>query len=166
MKTSRTNVNQTHNLVLPAAPHQQNGLTAKSLPNLLWPRRVLQAGRTQLRHPRRQVTVHPCRHADLSFLTGNDLHKLRVEPLESNEGEYHSAHHNLTEVRKRYDEMKKERVALEEKIEKEKVILPPRRNKLENSTFSKQSTKSKSQRRSPRPSPWNNSSKGKNLCWS
>jgi hypothetical protein len=37
---------------------------------------------------------------------------------------------------------------------------------LENSTFSKQSTKSKSQRRSPRPSPWNNSSKRKNLCWS
>ena len=166
MKTSRTNVNQTHSLVLPAAPHQQNGLTTKSLPNLLWPWRVLQASRPQLRHPRRQVTVHPCRHADLSFLTGNDLHKLRVEPLESNEGEYHSAHHNLTEVRKRYDEMKKERVALEEKIEKDKVILPPRRNKLENSTFSKQSTKSKSERRSPRPSPWSNSYKRKNLWWS
>jgi hypothetical protein len=45
-------------------------------------------------------------------LTGNDLNKLRVEPLEANEGEYNSAHHNLTEVRKHYDEMKKERVAL------------------------------------------------------
>lgn len=40
--------------------------------------------------------------------------------MESNEGHFNSAHHNLTEVRKRYDEMKKERVAIEEKIEKQK----------------------------------------------
>jgi hypothetical protein len=30
-----------------------------------------------------------------------------VEPHEAKEGEYNSAHHNLTEVRKKYDEMKK-----------------------------------------------------------
>ena len=45
-------------------------------------------------------------------MTGTNLHKLRVEPLESNEGQYTSAHNSLTEVRVRYDEMKKQRVIL------------------------------------------------------
>ncbi len=36
-------------------------------------------------------------------MTGTNLQKLRVEPLELNEGHYTSAHDNLTEVRTRYD---------------------------------------------------------------
>lgn len=107
MKTSRTNVSPFDNPVFPAAPHQQDRLSPQGLSDFLWPRRVLQARRPQFRHPWRQVTPLPPRHADLSFLTGNDLNKLRVEPQEPNEGEYKSAHYNLTEVRKRYDEMKK-----------------------------------------------------------
>lgn len=45
-------------------------------------------------------------------MTGTNLNKLRVEPLENNDGQYHSAHDNLTEVRARYDEIKKQRVQL------------------------------------------------------
>jgi hypothetical protein len=45
-------------------------------------------------------------------MTGTNLNKLRIEPIESNEGQYTSAHNNLTEVRVRYDEMKKQRVIL------------------------------------------------------
>lgn len=45
-------------------------------------------------------------------MTGTNLNKLRVEPLETNDGQYNSAHDNLTEVRSRYDEIKKQRVQL------------------------------------------------------
>lgn len=45
-------------------------------------------------------------------MTGTNLNKLRIEPIEPNEGQYTSAHNNLTEVRVRYDEMKKQRVLL------------------------------------------------------
>lgn len=54
-------------------------------------------------------------------MTGTNLNKLRVEPLELNEGQYTSAHNNLTEVRVRYDEIKKQRVVLERKIDNLKV---------------------------------------------
>jgi hypothetical protein len=54
-------------------------------------------------------------------MTGTNLNKLRVEPLEPNEGQYNSAHDNLTEVRVKYDEIRKQRVGLEEKIDKMKV---------------------------------------------
>lgn len=54
-------------------------------------------------------------------MTGTNLNKLRVEPIEPNEGQYNSAHDNLTEVRFKYDELKKQRVGLEEKIDKLKV---------------------------------------------
>lgn len=49
------------------------------------------------------------------------MNKLRVEPIEANEGQYNSAHDNLTEVRLRCDEMKKQRVILERKIGSLKV---------------------------------------------
>ena len=53
-------------------------------------------------------------------MTGTNLNKLRVEPLESNEGFINSAHDNLTEVRKKYDQIKKQRIMIETKIEKMK----------------------------------------------
>lgn len=40
-------------------------------------------------------------------MTGTNLNKLRVEPIEPNEGQYLSAHDNLTEVRLRYDDIRK-----------------------------------------------------------
>jgi len=55
--------------------------------------------------------------------------------LESNEGHFNSAHHNLTEVRKKYDEMKKERVVIEEKIDKQKVSKYLFRKKLGSCLF-------------------------------
>jgi len=48
-----------------------------------------------------------CRLADLSMVTGRDLNKLRVEPLQPKNGEALSAHCSLMDVRERYDEMKK-----------------------------------------------------------
>ena len=62
-------------------------------------------------------------------MTGTNLHKLRVEPIEANEGQYNSAHDNLTETRVRYDEIKKQRVKHEKKIENLKVTLFPLRKK-------------------------------------
>lgn len=50
------------------------------------------------------------KYNDLTFVTGHDLNKLRKEPLDDEDGFYEAAHLNLTEVRKRYDEMKKQRV--------------------------------------------------------
>lgn len=69
-------------------------------------------------------------------MTGTNLNKLRIEPIESTEGQYTSAHNNLTEVRVRYDEMKKQRVIFERKIENLKVLSLLCRRKLESITFS------------------------------
>ena len=41
------------------------------------------------------------------MMTGRDLNKLRVEPIQAKNGEENAAHGSLMEVRERYDEMKK-----------------------------------------------------------
>ena len=56
-------------------------------------------------------------------MTGHDLNKLRKEPLDSEDGFYEAAHMNLTEVRKRYDDIKKQRVQKDENIKRLKVNL-------------------------------------------
>ena len=76
--------------------------------------------------------------ADLSLMTGNDLNKLRIEPLQSRNGEEGSAHCNLMGVRLRYDEMKKNSCLSEARILKQKVRTVPPRNKSTNFRFSKQ----------------------------
>jgi hypothetical protein len=50
-----------------------------------------------------------------------DLNKLRKEPIQSEDSYYESAHTNLTEVRKKYDDVKKQRVQKDENITRVKV---------------------------------------------
>lgn len=97
-------------------------------------------------------------------MTGTNLNKLRVEPLETNDGQYYSAHDNLTEVRARYDEIKKQRVQLERRIDGIKVATPSFRKKLANLQFSKHSTKTASGRpRAKQPASRSNSMR-KRVC--
>ena len=56
------------------------------------------------------------KYNDLSFLTGRELNKLRKEPEPEENAEYQSAHANMTDIRKKYDNAQKERKAIDCKI--------------------------------------------------
>ena len=55
------------------------------------------------------------------MMTGRDLNKLRVEPIQPKDGEELSAHCNLKEVRLRYDELKKKNQLADQHIRDQKV---------------------------------------------
>ena len=63
------------------------------------------------------------RFNDTTFLVGDNLNKLRKEPLEEKDKMYETSHEGLANVRKKYDEMKKQRVKMDEKIYRLKVSL-------------------------------------------
>lgn len=53
---------------------------------------------------------------------GDNLNKLRKEPLENKDQMYQTSHEGLAGIRKKYDEMKKQRVKMDEQIYRLKVI--------------------------------------------
>ena len=61
------------------------------------------------------------RYNDATFLVGDNLHKLRKEPLEEKDQMYENCHQGLTDTRKKYDDMKKQRVKMDEAIYRLKV---------------------------------------------
>lgn len=56
------------------------------------------------------------RYNDPTFLVGDNLHKLRKEPLEEKDQMYETCHQGLIDTRKKYDDMKKQRVKFDESI--------------------------------------------------
>lgn len=126
MKTNRSNVIIIMNCIVISPPsNNENKLFTKnrrqSTLHRWW---YIQAVSNPLNKQRCEVCLVLYRYNDLSFITGRDhLNKLRKEPLVEADLAVGSAHNNLMDMRKKYDDMKKQCLNKETTIFQLKVIL-------------------------------------------
>ena len=126
MKTNRSNVIIIMNyIVIPSSSNNENKLVAENpWQSTLHRRWHIQTLGNPLNKQRREVYQILYRYNDLSFITGRDhLNKLRKEPLVEADLAVGSAHNNLMDMRKKYDDMKKQCLNKETTIFQLKVIL-------------------------------------------
>ena len=95
---------------------------------------------------------------------GENLNKLRKEPQEEKDQMYEISHQGLTDTRKKYDDMKKQRIKIDDQIYRLKVLPASLRRKSRNTPSSKRNTWTRSRPAARRSKPAPKPSRTRRLC--